>query len=39
MASATTAEMLDANLPGETLLYRLFHQEQPRQFARTACVR
>ena len=34
MASATEAEMLDANLPAEKLLYRLFHQEQPRQFAR-----
>jgi len=34
MASATEAEMLDADLPAETLLYRLFHQEKPRQFAR-----
>jgi molecular chaperone Hsp33 len=34
MASATTAEMLDPGLPGATLLHRLFHQEQPRQFAR-----
>jgi molecular chaperone Hsp33 len=34
MASATTAEMLDAGLPAERLLYRLFHQDQPRQFAR-----
>jgi molecular chaperone Hsp33 len=38
MASATTAEMLDASLPGETLLYRLFHQEKPRQFARRPFV-
>jgi molecular chaperone Hsp33 len=38
MASATTAEMLDASLPGETLLYRLFHQEKPRQFARRRFV-
>ena len=34
MASATEAEMLDPGLPAETLLHRLFHQEQPRQFAR-----
>ena len=33
-ASATEAEMLDPGLPAETLLHRLFHQEQPRQFAR-----
>jgi len=34
MASATEAEMLDPGLPAETLLHRLFHQEEPRQFAR-----
>ena len=34
MASATDAEMLDPNLPAETLLYRLFHQEKVRQFER-----
>ena len=34
MASATEAEMLDPDLPAETLLHRLFHQEEPRQFAR-----
>ncbi|MBM3650500.1 MAG: molecular chaperone Hsp33 [Alphaproteobacteria bacterium] len=34
MASATDAEMLDKNLPAETLLHRLFHAERPRQFAR-----
>jgi molecular chaperone Hsp33 len=38
MASATEAEMLDPGLPAETLLYRLFHQEQPRQFARRPFV-
>jgi molecular chaperone Hsp33 len=38
MASATEAEMLDAGLPGTTLLYRLFHQEQPRQFERRPFV-
>lgn len=45
MASATEAEMLDPALPGTKLLYRLFHQEQPRQFeprafaARCRCSR
>jgi molecular chaperone Hsp33 len=34
MASATEAEMLDPKLPGMTLLHRLFHDEQPRVFAR-----
>ena len=34
MASATEAEMLDAKLPATHLLYRLFHQEQPRVFTR-----
>jgi len=34
MASATDNEMLDPALPAETLLYRLFHQEKPRQFER-----
>jgi molecular chaperone Hsp33 len=34
MASATEGEMLDPGLPDETLLYRLFHQEKPRQFER-----
>ena len=38
MASATEAEMLDPKLPGETLLHRLFHEEQPRQFARRPFV-
>jgi molecular chaperone Hsp33 len=38
MASATEAEMLDARLPGTTLLYRLFHQERPRQFERRPFV-
>ena len=38
MASATEAEMLDPTLPAETLLYRLFHQEQPRQFDRRPFV-
>jgi len=36
MASATEAEMLDAKLPATHLLYRLFHQEQPRVFGRRA---
>ncbi len=34
MASATEAEMLDPGLPGTTLLYRLFHEDRPRQFER-----
>ena len=34
MASATEAEMLDPALPGTTLLYRLFHEDRPRQFER-----
>ncbi|MBS0547302.1 MAG: Hsp33 family molecular chaperone HslO [Proteobacteria bacterium] len=34
MASATEAEMLDAKLPDTTLLYRLFHEDRPRQFDR-----
>ena len=34
MASATEAEMLDPNLPAPRLLYRLFHQEEPRVFER-----
>jgi molecular chaperone Hsp33 len=38
MASATEAEMLDAKLPGPHLLYRLFHQEQPRLFERRPFV-
>jgi molecular chaperone Hsp33 len=38
MASATEAEMLDTGLPGATLLYRLFHQERPRQFERRPFV-
>jgi molecular chaperone Hsp33 len=38
MASATEAEMLDAALPGTSLLYRLFHQERPRQFERRRFV-
>jgi molecular chaperone Hsp33 len=45
MASATEAEMLDPNLPAPRLLYRLFHQEEPRVFegrpfaARCRCSR
>jgi molecular chaperone Hsp33 len=45
MASATEGEMLDPRLPDATLLYRLFHQEKPRQFeprplsARCRCSR
>jgi len=38
MASATEGEMLDAKLPGTRLLYRLFHQERPRQFERRRFV-
>jgi molecular chaperone Hsp33 len=34
MASATEAEMLDPALPDTTLLYRLFHEDKPRQFER-----
>jgi molecular chaperone Hsp33 len=34
MASATEAEMLDPDLSGPNLLYRLFHLERPRQFER-----
>jgi molecular chaperone Hsp33 len=34
MASATEGEMLDPALPDAALLYRLFHQEKPRQFGR-----
>jgi molecular chaperone Hsp33 len=34
MASATEAEMLDPDLPGTTLLHRLFHAERPRLFTR-----
>jgi len=45
MASATTKEMLDPRLPGETLIYRLFHEDKPRRFeprpfvARCRCSR
>lgn len=38
MASATEAEMLDANLPAQSLLYRLFHRESARQFGRRPFV-
>jgi len=38
MASATENETLDPALPAETLLYRLFHQEKPRQFERRRFV-
>ena len=38
MASATEAEMLDPKLPAARLLHRLFHAEQPRQFARRAFI-
>jgi molecular chaperone Hsp33 len=34
MASATEGEMLDPALPDTTLLYRLFHEDKPRQFER-----
>jgi molecular chaperone Hsp33 len=36
MASATEAEMLDAGLAGNALLYRLFHAERLRLFERRA---
>jgi molecular chaperone Hsp33 len=45
MASATEAEMLDPDLLDTTLLYRLFHEDKPRQFehrplfARCRCSR
>ena len=45
MASATDREMLDPDLPGETLIYRLFHEDKPRRFdprpfvARCRCSR
>jgi molecular chaperone Hsp33 len=45
MASATDREMLDPELPGETLIYRLFHEDKPRRFeprpfmARCRCSR
>ena len=45
MASATDREMLDPALPGDTLLYRLFHEDRPRRFdarpfaARCRCSR
>ena len=45
MASATDKEMLDPKLPGETLIYRLFHEDKPRRFeskpfvARCRCSR
>lgn len=45
MASATDKEMLDPALPGETLIYRLFHEDKPRRFeprkftARCRCSR
>jgi len=38
MASATEAEMLDPDLPDTTLLYRLFHEDKPRQFERRPLV-
>jgi molecular chaperone Hsp33 len=34
MASATEAEMLGPDVAGTTLVYRLFHEEQPRVFPR-----
>jgi molecular chaperone Hsp33 len=34
MASATESEMLDPALADTTLLYRLFHEDKPRQFER-----
>jgi molecular chaperone Hsp33 len=45
MASATEREMLDPGLPGDALLYRLFHEDKPRRFeprpfgARCRCSR
>jgi molecular chaperone Hsp33 len=36
MASATEREMLDVDLPGKTLLFRLFHAEGARLFERRA---
>lgn len=45
MASATDEEMLDPDLPGDTLLHRLFHEDKPRRFeprpfaARCRCSR
>ena len=45
MASATEREMLDPGLPGESLLYRLCHEDRPRRFeprpfvARCRCSR
>lgn len=45
MASATDKEMLDPKLAGETLIYRLFHEDKPRRFeakpfvARCRCSR
>jgi molecular chaperone Hsp33 len=45
MASATDGEMLDPKLAGETLIYRLFHEDKPRRFepkpfvARCRCSR
>lgn len=45
MASATDKEMLDPRLPGEALIYRLFHEDKPRRFearpfvARCRCSR
>jgi molecular chaperone Hsp33 len=38
MASATEKEMLDANLPGTTLLHRLFHEDGARVFPRRPFV-
>ncbi len=38
MASATDAEMIDPKLPDTTLLYRLFHEDKPRQFERRPFV-
>ena len=38
MASATEAEMLAPDLPAARLVYRLFHQEQPRGFERRPFV-
>ena len=38
MASATDREMLDPDLPGETLIYRLFYEAKPRRFDRISLV-
>ena len=34
ISTVEDVELIDPDLSGERLLYRLFHQEQPRQFTR-----